>query len=468
MDFKKIGIVISHEYSTRVRKKSFILTTLLTPLLMGLCIVVPVLITLWGGNEHQTVKVIDHSGEIMSYFESDKSIEFVEAQENETLDVIKEAFDSMGIYAAVEISDFDEKGNVTVDSYSKEPLNMELKSRINKTVNKAVEDHKLAGYNLAELDKILAEIESDIHLNALTLTDDGEAKKESVEIYMVLSYLMSFMIYMFVFLFGNMVMRSVIDEKSSRVVEVLVSSVKSVELMMGKIVGVALVALTQFAIWVGLMIAIVAGVSSAATPSLLKGLGGSEQIVQMAATGDGLHPDDIAAMVEQTQAADGTSIAEGDDAVEALGILGQITDMNWAYILGCFIIYFLLGYLLYASMFAAIGAAVDNEADTSQLQLPVTIPLLVGVFIMLHTFEHPSSQLSFWASIIPFTSPMVMLARIPFGVVPVWELILSIALLALTFVGIAYLSARIYRAGILMYGKKTTWKDLWKWIKQKN
>lgn len=469
MNLSKIGLVISHEYSTRVRKKSFILTTILTPLLMGLLIVVPVAITLWGGNEHQTVKVIDHSGFIMPYFESSESVEFIAAEDNETLDVIKTAFDAMGIYAAVEISDFDSKGNVTVDSYSKEPLNMELKSTINKTVNKAVEDHKLAGYNLTELDKILAEIESDIHVNALTLTDDGEAKKDSVEIYMILAYVMSFLIYMFVFLFGNMVMRSVIDEKSSRVVEVLVSSVKSVELMMGKIIGVALVALTQFAIWVALTIAIVAGVSSFATPKLLETVGNPEQIIQMASESNGLHPDDIAAMVGSAQAADGVEQSEeAENAMEALEILGQVKGLPWGYIIGCFIIYFLLGYLLYASMFAAIGAAVDNEADTSQLQLPVTIPLIIGVFIMLHAFEHPSSQLSFWASIIPFTSPMVMLARIPFGVVPAWELILSIALLALTFVGIAYLSARIYKAGILMYGKKTSWKDLWKWIKQKN
>ena len=462
MDLKKVGIVIGREYSTRVQKKSFILITLLTPLLMGLLIVLPVLITLWGGNEDQTVRIIDHSGFVAPYFENSSHVTYETAQEGETMDSIRAAFDELGIYAAVEISEADEAGNVTVDSYSKEPLNMDIKSTIRKNVNKAVEDNKLSRYDLGNLDEILADVKTDIQVNAMTLTGDGEAKKDSVEIYMVLAYLMSFLIYMFVFMFGSMVMRSVIDEKSSRVVEVIVSSVKSTELMMGKIIGVALVALTQFVIWVALTFAIVMGVSTFVMPKLAEDAGVA-QAVQMAAT-TGVHPDNIDAITEAALAAQD----EESDAASILHILDQVKGLPWLYILGCFFIYFLLGYLLYASMFAAVGAAVDNEADTSQLQLPITIPLILGLFIMLHTFEHPSSQLSFWASIIPFTSPMVMLARIPFGVVPFWQLALSIGLLIITFIGIAYLSAKIYKAGILMYGKKSTWKDLWKWMKQKN
>ncbi|MBO4768054.1 MAG: ABC transporter permease, partial [Bacteroidales bacterium] len=448
-------------YSTRVHKKSFILITILTPLLMGLLIVLPVLITLWGGNEKQTVRIIDHSGFVTQYFENSENVTYEPAAEGETMDAIRAAFDELGIYAAVEISEADENGNVTVDSYSKEPLNMDIKSTIRKNVNKAVEDNKLARYDIGNLDEILKDVKTDIQVNAMTLTDSGEAKKDSVEIYMVLAYLMSFLIYMFVFMFGSMVMRSVIDEKSSRVVEVIVSSVKSVELMMGKIIGVALVALTQFVIWVVLTFAIVAGVSTFMTPKLAQQAGVAEA-VQMASS-TGIHPDNINEITQAVAEADTDS-----DAAGILGILDQVKGLPWGYLIGCFLIYFLLGYLLYASMFAAIGAAVDNEADTSQLQLPITIPLIIGLFIMLHTFEHPSSQLSFWASIIPFTSPMVMLARIPFGVVPFWQLALSIGLLIITFIGMAILSARIYRAGILMYGKKSSWKDLWKWMKQKN
>ncbi len=461
MDLKKVGIVISHEYSTRVQKKSFILITILTPLLMGLLIVVPVLIALWGGNEKQTVRILDHSGFVMPYFENSENVTYEAATEGESMDAIRAAFKDLGIYAAVEISEPDSSGNVTVDTYSKEPLNMDIKTTIRKNVNKAVEERKLSRYDLGNLDEILADVKTDIQVNAMTLTESGEAKKDSVEIYMVLAYLMSFLIYMFVFMFGSMVMRSVIDEKSSRVVEVIVSSVKSVELMMGKIIGVALVALTQFLIWVVLTFAIVAGVSAFATPKLAEEAG-MAQAVQMDASSGGIHPDDIAEMMDASSA----TAEEGGDGI--FDIINQVKGLPWGYLIGCFLIYFLLGYLLYASMFAAIGAAVDNEADTSQLQLPITIPLIIGLFIMLHTFEHPSSQLSFWASIIPFTSPMVMLARIPFGVVPFWQLALSIGLLIITFVAMAILSARIYRAGILMYGKKSSWKDLWKWMKQKN
>ncbi|MBO4570838.1 MAG: ABC transporter permease [Bacteroidales bacterium] len=461
MDLKKVGIVIGREYSTRVQKKSFILITLLTPLLMGLLIVLPVLITLWGGNENQTVRIIDHSGFVAPYFENSSHVTYETAQEGETMDAIRAAFDELGIYAAVEISEADKAGNVKVDTYSKEPLNMDIKSAIRRYVGKAVEDNKLSKYDLGNLDEIMADVKTDIEVNAMTLTGDGEAKKDSVEIYMVLAYLMSFLIYMFIFLFGGMVMRSVIDEKSSRVVEVIVSSVKSTELMMGKIIGVALVALTQFVIWVALTLAIVVGVSTFVMPKLAEDAGVA-QAVQMAAT-TGVHPDTIDAIAEAAAAQ-----AEESDSQWILDTINQVKGLPWAYMLGCFLIYFLLGYLLYASMFAAVGAAVDNEADTSQLQLPITIPLILGLFIMLHTFEHPSSQLSFWASIIPFTSPMVMLARIPFGVVPFWQLALSIGLLIITFIGIAYLSAKIYKAGILMYGKKSTWKDLWKWMKQKN
>lgn len=461
MDLRKVGIVIGHEYSTRVHKKSFILITLLTPLLMGLMIIVPVLITLWGGNENQTVRIIDHSGFVAPYFENGSHVTYEPAAEGETMDAIRAAFDELGIYAAVEISKADEAGNVTVDTYSKEPLNMEIKSSIRKSVNKAVEEKKLSRYDLGNLDEILRDIKTDIPVNAMTLTDSGEAKKDSVEIYMVLSYLMSFLIYMFVFMFCGMVMRSVIDEKSSRVVEVIISSVRSVELMMGKIIGVALVALTQFVIWIFLTFAIVAGVSAFAAPKLSGDMGMAESL-QMA-TAQGIHPDGIDILAQGVAEAD-----TGSGPSMVMNVLEQVKGLPWGYLIVCFLLYFLLGYLLYASMFAAIGAAVDNEADTSQLQLPITIPLILGLFIMLHTFEHPGSALSVWASIIPFTSPMVMLARIPFGVVPFWQLALSIGLLIATFIGMAILSARIYRAGILMYGKKSSWKDLWKWMKQKN
>ena len=460
MNWKKVGIVISHEYSTRVRKKSFILTTLLTPILMALLICVPALIMVFTGNEDQKVKVIDESGVVAPYFENSEHTTYVMGEPGETVDGLKDRFDELDYYAVVGISPLNEKGEVSVISYSKEPLSMDIKNAVNRTVNKAIETRKLAQYDIVDLDSILADVKTDIKLNSMTLTNDGDAKEDSVEVYMVLSYLMSFLIYMFVFMFGTMVMRSVIDEKSSRVVEVIVSSVKSVELMMGKIIGVALVALTQFFIWITLTIVLVTAVQTIAGPKLLQNMGGMEQVVAIAGEDGNIGPNDMTSILE--------AAGSDPDASGFVKILGQIKGLNWGYIIGCFLIYFLLGYLLYASMFAAIGAAVDNEADTSQLQLPVTIPLIIGLFIMLHTFEHPSSPLSVWASIIPWTSPMVMLARVPFGVVPSWQLILSIVLLFLTFLATAWLSAKVYKIGILTYGKKSSFKDLIKWMKLKD
>ena len=459
MNISKIGLVISHEYSVRVRKKSFILTTLLTPLLFGALICVPALIMLWGGGGEQKVKIIDGTGEIAARFEDSGNTHYEVAAEGETLDLMKELFKEMGLYAIVDISPYNAQDEVSVTTYSKEPLNIEVKAAVGRTVNKAVEDRKLARYHISNLEEIMADVKTDIKLNTLTLKEDGKAEEDSVELYMVVAYIMSFLIYLFVFMFGTMVMRSVIDEKSSRVVEVIVSSVNSVDLMIGKIVGVALVALTQFAIWIGLTAAIAGGVMGAAGPKLLGSLGNTEQLMQMASDPSvGIHPGNLDQL---------TQAASDENAPEALKFVAQIRGLNWGYILGCFLLYFLLGYLLYAAMFAAIGSAVDNEADTQQLQLPMTLPLIVGLFIMLHTFEHPGSQLSIWASIIPWTSPMVMLARVPFGIVPAWQLILSLVLLALTFLGTAWVSAKIYKAGILMYGKKSSFKDLWHWIRMK-
>ena len=460
MNWKKVGIVINHEYVTRVRKKSFILTTLLTPIGMGLLICLPALIMLFSGKEEQRVKVVDESGVVAPYFENGEHTTYEIVTGGETAEHLKDRFEDLDCYAVVGISPLDEKGEVSVVSYSKEPLNMDLKNAINGTVNKAIEDRKLMQYDIQNLDEILEDVKTDIKVNSMTLSKDGDAKEDSVEIYMVLSYLMSFLIYMFVFMFGTMVMRSVIDEKSSRVVEVIVSSVKSVELMMGKIIGVALVALTQFFIWIALTLVIVTAVNAIAGPKLIQGMGGMEQVVAVAGEDGNIGPQDMTSILE--------AAGSDPDASGIVKVLGQIKGLDWGYIIGCFLIYFLLGYLLYASMFAAIGAAVDNEADTNQLQLPVTIPLIIGLFIMLHTFEHPNSALSVWTSIIPWTSPMVMLARIPFGVVPTWQLLLSIVLLALTFLATAWFSAKVYKIGILTYGKKSTFKDLFKWMKLKD
>ncbi len=447
MNFGKIKLVAGREYSIRVKKKSFIFTTILTPILFAALMIVPSAVMLMGGDDEvRKVVVIDQSGVVAPTLADSELVDY-EVKDGVSLDSLKAHFSATGAYAIVEISPLDENKNVKITAYSEKQMNMELKSSIKRDVNSAIEAYKLESYDIENLDRILEDVRSDAEFSAYTLSEDGDAKKSMVEISMAMSYIMSFFIYIFVFMFGNMVMNSVIQEKSNRIVEVIVSSVKPFDLMLGKIFGVAGVAVTQFLIWVVLTVVLVFGFQMIAGPELFTA--GTDQMTQMAGV-------DAEAMMAAATAPSGP-LAD---------VMGALSQINFPYIIGCFLIYFVLGYLLYAAMFAAVGSAVENEADTQQLTLPISLPLILGLFIMLHTFEHPESSLSFWASMIPFTSPMVMLARIPFeGAVPTWELLLSIGLLLLTFLAIVYLSGKIYRIGILMYGKKATWKDLWKWIK---
>ena len=339
----------------------------------------------------------------------------------------------------------------------------DMKDALSANVNNAVEEYRLASYDIKGLKQILEDVRVDVPVSTYTMDDSGQEKITSSEVYMIVSLVLSVIIYMFIAMFSAMVMQSVIEEKSTRVVEVLISSVNSLELMFGKIVGVAAVALTQFFLWIVLTAVIVLGVGSfigmdAVTASA------SMQGDQMTMMAEGLGVDP--SMMDQTGMTVSPDMLAASSDSELSAVMSTLAGLNYGEILLCFVIYFVLGYLLYASLFAAIGSAVENEADTQQLQMPVTIPLLLAFFIAFYAFKAPDSQVVFWGSIIPFTSPIVMLARIPFGV-PFWELALSVGLLLLTFVAMAYISAKIYKVGILMYGKKTTFKDLYKWLKQK-
>jgi ABC-2 type transport system permease protein len=257
--------------------------------------------------------------------------------------------------------------------------------------------------------------------------------------------------YMLVFLFGAQVMRGVIEEKTSRVIEVIVSSVKPVELMMGKIIGIALVGLTQFMIWVFLTVGAVAVVKSTVLNKA-----GLPEITQTL-------PQDI--MSQNQQVNEAIASAEiSPELAEFSKLFDSAMNQNWILILFSFVFYFITGYLLYASVFAAIGSAVDNETETQQFMLPVTIPIVFALVVAMGTMQNPESSLSFWFSIIPLTSPIVMMARIPFGV-PYWQIALSMALILVTFAAFVWMAAKVYRTGILMYGKKTSWKELWKWLR---
>ena len=452
MKLRNINIIISREYLTRVKKKSFLLTTFLVPVLFAAMCILPSVIMFMAKDTDKKVAVIDQSGIVMPYLVDTDAVDY-EDYSTEPVDSMKLRFDELGLDALVVVSPLDSvQRSVTVASYSAKPLSMELKEGVQSKVNDAVEDYRLALYEIGDLKQIMEDVKSDISMSTYTLDESGEEKITSSEVYMIISMLLSIIIYMFIAMFSGMVMQSVIEEKSSRVVEVLVSSVKATELMFGKIIGVACVALTQFFLWIILTLVLVGGFSAfVGFDSLMGDPAQTEQMMEMAQMG-GM---DMAEMTE--------TMAEE----EGMGaVLSTLKDIDWVQMILAFIIYFALGYLLYASFFAAIGSAVENEADTNQLQMPVTVPLLLAFFIAIYAFNAPDSPIVWWGSMIPFTSPIVMLARIPFGV-PMWELVLSIVLLLATFAACGWASAKIYKIGILMFGKKTTFKDLWKWLKQK-
>lgn len=455
MKMRNIGIIISREYLTRVRKKSFLVTTFLVPVIFAAICILPSVIMLFAKDTGKQVAVVDQSSIVMPYLEDTDEIDYTDCS-MENPDSLKAGFAARGLDAVVLISPVDTVARtVTVTTYSEKPLSVTMKESIKARADDAVEDYRIAQYEISDLKQIMSDIKADVVMSTYTLDESGEEKITSSEVFMAISMILSMIIYMFIAMFTGMVMQSVIEEKSSRVVEVLVSSVKATELMFGKIIGVACVALTQFFLWIVLTLLIVGGVSAfIGLDSMMGDPAQTEQMMEMAGQmgGTGVDMDAMAAAASE----------EGGMAA----VMSTLANINWGQMILAFVIYFVLGYLLYASFFAAIGSAVENEADTNQLQIPVTIPLMLAFFVAIYAFNAPDSQLVWWFSMIPFTSPIVMLSRIPFGV-PGWELALSVVLLVATFIACAWLSAKIYKIGILMFGKKTTFKDLWKWLKQK-
>lgn len=437
-EMKKIFLIIEREFSIRVRKKSFILTTILVPVLMAALMVVPFLIQSLKDVEAKTLAVIDRSGLAAQALTDSDELTFVFFP-GASLDSLKGVFRAQGWYAIVDIGRLDEERPPAIGVYSFRQTNLDVQNRIRSRMEQAVEARKLASYAIPGLEAILASIKTPLSVQTYLWDDEGQEKASFTLLYMGVAYVFSLMIYMFITMFGSLVMRGVIEEKTSRIVEIILSSIKPFQLMVGKIVGIASVGLLQFCIWVVLTAALYLAV--------MQGF-----------------------LVPEAVSAAGVAGVPGDVAGASTAGLGASPDLramlesvNFAAIIGAFICYFLFGYFLYASLFAAIGSAVESETDTQQLVVPITIPLIIGLLIMIHTFQYPNSPLSFWCSMIPFTSPMVMMARIPFGV-PFREVALSLSLLLVTFVGIAWIAGKIYRVGVLMYGKKPGFKELWKWI----
>ena len=465
MNISKLGIIIRREYLNKVKKKSFLLITFLSPILFAALCILPSVIMMGTKEEAKAVGVMDRSGIVLPFLEDNEVIHYVNLGTELPDSLVKGDLKAYGIDALLTVSELDaETRSVTADCYSPKPLGMDTSEMIENRINNAVEAYRIDSYQIENLEEIMSSIKSHVRLRSYTIDESGKESISESGVYMAISMILGMALYMFIALFSGMVMSSVIEEKSSRVVEVLVSSVKATELMFGKIIGVALVALTQFLLWIVLTLVLLAAAVGIIGKDKLMGAMSEDQTAQMAeAMAPGVHMPGATIDLESA-IADSTAVAGEPSGMNA--IVSTLANINLGQILVAFLLFFIFGYLLYASLFAAIGSAVENEGDSSQLQLPVTIPLLIGFFVALYAFKAPDSSLVFWFSMIPFTSPIVMLARLPFGVAT-WELILSIVLLILTFVGCAWASAKIYKVGILIYGKKSTFKDLWKWLKQK-
>ncbi|NEM98273.1 ABC transporter permease [Pontibacter burrus] len=448
---RKIWLIIQREYLTRVRKKSFIIMTLLTPLLLAAFMILPGLLMTMSGDE-ETVMVLDESGLFEGKLEDKKDLKFVPiAGSLEQAKTLYQETDYTALLYIPKISIEDPKG-ITV--YGKKNTSLQTQMRLENALEKEIENQRFmaSGLDRETLDKI----EANVKLNTINLSSEGE-KDNNAMITSAAGVVAAIIIYFFIFLYGVQIMRGVIEEKTNRIVEVIISSVKPFQLMMGKIIGIAAVGLTQFLLWIVLSFVAVTAVSAAfgidAAPTPMEQL----EAGRVAAEGKSVD-------VINEEKGEATQ-AEADEFANTIQDVTQsFANLPLLLILGCFLFYFLGGYLLYGSLFGAIGAAVDNETDTQQFMMPITIPLVIS-FIMSYSvvLKNPDGPVAFWMSIIPFTSPIVMMVRVPFGV-PAWELLLSMALLVLGFIFTTWLAARIYRVGILMYGKKINYKELSKWL----
>ena len=435
----KIGIIIAREFNERVRKKSFIITTILMPLLMIGMMAAPTLMMLFAKGEQKTLLVIDESSVVAPQLEGNEDVEF------KTVDAaLEEARKDMDVFGVLWIGENIVDSPSDVKLYTNSSSSMSLEESITAQIEKVIERERLKRYDIDNLEDIMKDLKASVTMTTYR-NDQSEEGKDEQATSSVVSYLLGLvlgmMLYMFLIIYGSMVMTSVIEEKGSRVLDVLVSSVSPFQLMMGKILGVAAVAVTQIAIW-GVL---VCGIGSAVLPALM--------------------PDDVMQSVEAVQAGQMT-LEEADMDAETISALSLATDMSGLVMMFVWLLLFLLGgFLFYSAMFAAVGSAVDSIQDANQLQTPITVPIILALILAMSVFNDPNSPLAFWGSIIPFTSPVVMMARIPFDIPP-WQILLSLVLLYASVVAMAWAAGKIYRVGIFMHGKKPSFKELLSWIKQ--
>ncbi|MBC8154163.1 MAG: ABC transporter permease [Bacteroidetes bacterium] len=434
-------LIIKREYLVRVRKRSFVIMTILGPLLIAAFYGLVGWAAI-GSIEQKKVEVVDESGLFQGKFTSTKSLSFTFLSTSIT--AAKKSFPKSNYDVLVHIPANILTQPKGVQLYAEKGVSLDLKSTIERTIEKEIERNKLTKAGITQ--QILEDAKVDVDSETISLSAEGE-KASSAGAATVIGGICAFLIYLSVFVYGTQVMRGVMEEKTNRIVEVIISSVKPFQLMMGKIIGVGLVGLTQFLLWILLTFGITSVGGSLLGGKLAKGR-------------------DVAQSAQMSQVGPGGQVSAAADDMKkspVTEIMQAISSLNLPLIIGCFLFYFLGGYLLYSALFGAVGAAVDNETETQQFMLPITLPIVFSFIIAQFVLRDPNGSLAFWASIVPLTSPIIMMVRIPLGV-PVWELLLSMTLLVLGFIGTTWLAARIYRVGILMYGKKTTYRELSKWI----
>ena len=437
---RNILLVIQREYMVRVKKKSFLIMTILAPVLFvgGYALVIWMAIS---SVDSKMVQVVDESGLFTNEFKDSESLKF--SYVKGSIDSAKAHFREGQANALVYIPSNVIASPKSVRIYAPKNVSMELKSDIEKVIEKQIENIKLSEAGITH--KILEDSRVNVSSETISLSEEGE-KTSSSGAATIIGGICAFLIYMSVFIYGTQVMRGVTEEKTSRIVEVIISSVKPYQLMMGKIIGVALVGLTQFVLWIFLTVSLTALATTVLSSKMPKD---SQQIQQE--------------MSKMQKGMPASNMPGGNVDNPVAEVLGAVNSLNIPLIIGCFLFYYLGGYLFYSALFGAVGAAVDNDADTQQFMLPITLPIIFSFVFAQFVLRDPDGNLAFWTSMIPFTSPIIMMVRIPFGV-PAWQIALSMVLLVLGFIGTIWIASRIYRVGILMYGKKVTYKELAKWI----
>ena len=423
----KIWIVTQREFATRVKKKSFIIMTLLMPFLMSALMFLPLLLSLIESSDKKTVAVVDQTGLYQAEFKSNDKYLFVPTEKMTP----QMRSDSTDVAAVLLITaDLSEKpGSAAL--YSQEEIPSDLSDLVNSTLTDVVQRQKFAKYNIPELDAIIDDVQTPVEVEKIRWTDEGERQSMS-DFLSGVGMLLTFVIYMFVMAYGALVLQSVRGAKSNCIVELMVSSVKPFQLMLGKIIGIGLVGVFQVLIWAVIIASVMA-------------IGGTMTGVAMFGSGN------MTAM-------------QGADMDAGMKIFAIISQLPLLEIISLFVLYFVGGYLLYASILAALGASVNDQQDTGQMMMPVMIVMVFAFYVGFYSSMNPDGPMAFWCSFVPFTSPIVMMVRIPFGV-PLYQEIISVALLYATAIAFIYLGSRIYRIGILRYGKKPSFKEIFKWLK---